>query len=217
MINKTYLKRLVANVFIPSLQDVNNLIAQAVNTLFTQYCKKVDPAGDCVAMLVGPQLLTTKFMQEVTENAYLAYANSTDKPNPLHFNFVARLRPPSTWLLCDKLKRDVAMAVVGFVVSSNAVTAINVYTPDLLKMAPIYMPISIDLSTTISIKMFFGLLPEPVIIGPEEQIMWEAIVNPTITDAVDVFIVWIPPIILTSRSSYKQLLTTTASPSVKNP
>jgi hypothetical protein len=90
------------------------------------------------------------------------------------------------------------------------VTAINIYggatTATLLKTAVIYTSTPIDLPKPIStgapVKPYLTLLSEPVIIPPGGLIALEAVVNPAFSDQVDVFIMWIPSIVLTSRSTY---------------
>jgi hypothetical protein len=214
LISRPNLAKTIANVLMPTIQDVNTAVAQAVNTLFSQYCRKVDTKGDCVVAPVDPKLLVSKFMESVHENAYIGYENPPDKPNLPRFDFMALLRPPYTWLLYGGLKRNVAMATVGFVVFSSfpvfPVRAINIYrgptTADLFKTALTYMSIPIDVPkpepTENPVNMYLMLLSEPVIIPPEGLIAFEAVVHHAISETVDAFIMWIPPIILTSRSAY---------------
>jgi hypothetical protein len=99
LISRPNLAKTIANVLMPTVQDVNVVVAQAVNALFSQYCRRVDAKGDCVVAPVDPRLLTTKFMDSVHNNAYVMYENPPDKPDLPRFSFVARLSPPYTLLL----------------------------------------------------------------------------------------------------------------------
>jgi hypothetical protein len=228
LISRPNLAKTIANVLMPTVQDVNVVVAQAVNALFSQYCRRVDAKGDCVVAPVDPQLLVSKFMQDAVANEYESIEIAPDKPNLPRFNFVATLTPPFTELLHGRLKRNVAMAIVGFAVASYInpfpVTAINIYNGptevELLKTAQIYTSIPVELpnlmSAELPVRTYFMLLSEPVIVPPEGILRLQAVVHPAFTgnEQADLrtWIMWIPPVILTSRSAYIEALAPRRSP-----
>jgi hypothetical protein len=221
-ISRTNLQKTIASIMAPTIQDLNSAIAQAVNALFSQYCRKVDPKGDCIVAPVDPQLLASKFMQDVLANAYPAYEVAPGQPNLPRLNFTAQLTPPYTELLSGRLKPNAALAIAGFVVASWAnpfpVTAINIYrdtgTPNLWKTATINTAIPIDLPNLIPfevpMKSYLMLLSEPVLIPPEGMVVLEAVVHSAFNASTDppllAWITWIPPVIMVSKSAYIEAL-----------
>jgi hypothetical protein len=170
---------------------------------------------------VDPKLLAEKFMRDVHSNAYLAYEVAPGQPNLPRFNFTAQLTPPYTELLVGRLKPNVALAIAGFIVASPfnpfPVTAINVYKypepPSLWKIATLNTAVPVDLPnlipSEIPMKAYLMLLSEPVLIPPEGMVVLEAVVNPAYTAPTEpplqAWIMWIPPIVLTSRSAYTEV------------
>jgi hypothetical protein len=227
-ISRTNLQKTIASVMVPTTQDVNSAVAQAINALFTQHCRKVDSKGDCVVAPVDPKLLAEKFMQDVLANAYLAYEVAPGQPNLPHLNFTAQLTLPYTELLSGRLKPNVALAVAGFIVASPfnpfPVTAVNVYKDTAShvpwKTATLGMAIPIDLPnlmpSEIPMKPYLMLLSEPVIIPPGDVFALRAVVNPIFTTPTEpplqAWIMWIPPVILTSRSAYTEATAPQQSP-----
>ena len=227
-ISKTNLQKTIAGVMMPMTQDVNSVVAQAINALFTQHCRKVDSKGDCVVAPVDPQLLASKFMLDVHANAYPAYEVVPDQPNLPRLNFAAKLTPPYTELFGGRLKPNVALAIAGFIVASPfkpfPVTAVNVYkdiaTHVPWKTATLGMAIPVDLPnlmpSEIPMKPYLMLLSEPVIIPPGDVFALRAVVNPAYTEPTEqqlqAWIMWIPPIVLTSRSAYTEATAPQQSP-----
>jgi hypothetical protein len=227
-ISRTNLQKTIAGVMVPTIQDVNSAVAQAINALFTQHCRKVDSKGDCVVAPVDPKLLAEKFMQDVLANAYLAYEVAPDQPNLPRRNFTAQLTLPYTELISGRLKPDVALAIAGFVVASWVnpfpVTAVNVYKDTAThvpwKTATLDMAIPVDLpnlmSSEIPMKSYLMLLSEPVIISPGDVFALRAVVNPAYAESTEpplqAWTMWIPPIVLTSRSAYTEATAPRASP-----
>jgi hypothetical protein len=227
-ISRTNLQKTIAGVMVPTTQDVNIAVAQAINALFTQHCRKVDSKGDCVVAPVDPKLLAEKFMQDVLANAYLTHETAPDQPNLPRLNFTAQLTPPYTELLSGRLKPNVALAIAGFVVASWAnpfpVTAVNVYKDTAThvpwKTAVLDMAIPVDLPnlmpSEIPMKPYLMLLSEPVIIPPGDVFALRAVVNPAYTAPTEpplqAWIVWVPPIVLTSKSAYTEATAPSSSP-----
>jgi len=231
-ISRTNLQKTIAGVMVPTVQDVNSAVAQAINMLFSQYCRKVDSKGDCVVAPVDPQLLASKFMQDVLANAYPAYDVAPDQPNLPRLNFTAQLTPPYAELLSGRLKPNVALAVAGFVVASPfnpfPVTAVNVYKDTAehvpWKTAVLDTAIPVDLpnlmSSEATMKQYLMLLSEPVIIPPGDVFALRAVVNTAYTASTTAptesplraWIMWIPPIVLTSRSAYTEATAPERSP-----
>ena len=221
-INPRNLSKVIDRVTAPSIQDLNSAIAQAINTLFAQYCRKVDPAGDCIAAPADPQLIATNFAIDVLVNAYPPTEMVPGQPNLPRFNFMANLRPPYTMLFHGRLMKNVALAIAGFVVASLhspfPVTAINVYkaagTPNLWKTAPLYMSTPIELPnllpSELPVKAYLALLNEPVIIPPDSEVVLEAVVHPAyppnVETPIQAWIMWVPPIVFTARSAYNEAI-----------
>jgi hypothetical protein len=219
-ISKANLQKTIASVMLPTIQDVNSAVAQAINTLFTQHCRKVDSKGDCIVAPADPQLLASKFMQDVLMNAYLTYETAPGQPNLPRHTFIAQLTPPYTELLSGRLKPNVALAVAGFLVASPLnpfpVTAVNVYRDTAThvpwKTAVLDMAIPVDLPNLMPFevppKSYLMLLSEPVIIPPGDVFALRAVVSPTYTAPTEpplqAWIMWIPPIVMTSRSAYTE-------------
>jgi hypothetical protein len=227
-ISRTNLQKTIAGVMVPTIQDVNSAVAQAINALFTQHCRKIDSKGDCVVAPVDPQFLTTKFMQDVLANAYLAYDVALNQPNLPRLNFTVQLTPPYTELLSGRLKPNVALAVAGFVVASPfnpfPVTAVNVYKDTAThvpwKTAVLDTAIPVDLPnlmpSEIPMKPYLMLLSEPVLIPPGDVFALRAVVNPVYTvpteQPLQTWISWIPSIIMTSKSAYIEATAPQQSP-----
>jgi len=219
-ISRTNLQRTIASIMMPTIQDVNSAIVQTINALFTQHCRRVDSKGDCVVAPVDPWLLASKFMRDVLTNAYHRYETAPDQPNLPRLNFIAQLTPPYTELLSGRLKPNVALAIAGFIVASWVspfpVTAINVYKDTAShvpwKTAVLSMAIPVDLPNLMMAevppKSYLVLLSEPVIIPPGDVFALRAVVNPAHTahteSPLHAWIMWIPPIVLTSRSAYTE-------------
>jgi hypothetical protein len=230
LISRQNLAKTIASVIMPTIQDVNAVVAQAINTLFSRYCRRVDTTGDCVAASVDPQLLVSKFMRDAVANAYELTEIVPGQPNLPRFNFVARLTPPFTELLHGRLKQNVAMAVAGFVVVSPhnpfSVVAVNVYNGptevNLLKSAEMHTSIPIEvpkmLSVEMDVKAYLALLSEPVIVPPDGVFRLQAVVHPAYANdperELGVWVMWVPPIILTSRSAYIEAIAVQQSPVV---
>jgi len=227
-INPRNLSKMIDRVTTPSVQELNGAVAQAINMLFAQYCRKVDPAGDCIVAPADPQLIATKFLQDAAENAYLGTEMIPDQPNLPRFNFMANLRPPYTMLFHGRLKKNVALAIAGFLVASLyspfPVTAINVYksagTPNLWKTAPLYMSTPIELPnimlSEMPMKAYLTLLNEPVIIPPDGEVVLEAVINPAYGPGTETqlqaWIAWVPPIVFTARTAYNEAIAPTQPP-----
>jgi len=219
-IGRTNLQRIIASIMVPTIQDLNSTVAQAINALVTQYCRKVDSKGDCVVAPVDPRLLASKFMQDVLKNAYLSYETAPGQPNLPRLNFIAQLTPPYTELLSGRLKSNVALAIVGFIVASPfnpfPVTAVNVYKDTAShvpwKTAVLSMAIPADLPSFMTVevppKSYLVLLSEPVIIPPGDAFALRAVISTAYTASTEqklqAYIMWIPPIVLTSRSAYTE-------------
>jgi hypothetical protein len=228
LISKANLAKTVAGIIMPTVQDVNSAVAQAVNALFSQHCRKVDAKGECVVALADPQLVASKFMQDTVANAYGTTQVVPDKPNLPRLNFIAKLTPPFTELLHGRLKKNVAMAIAGFVVASHfnpfPVTAVHIYRGptemELVKTAHIQASIPVDLPnlvpSEVPMKAYLMMLPEPVVIPPEGILRLVATLHPSIPagQEYDIYawIMWVPPIVLTSRSAYLEAVAPQSSP-----
>jgi len=201
MILSRNLHRVLSNFTIPDMATVNNTITQVLNTLFAQYCRRVDPAGDCI---VAPALPATdfkaggKYVGEVIENAYTAD------------DFTAILHPPQTDLFVGTLKENVVIPIVGFYIESALyplpVARINIYRN--AGKSDLWKSVTAILSNTINVgsRGAVVLLPEPLIVGPGGEIAIETVIESSYTPDtypnIRTYVAWLPPVVFTSRSLF---------------
>jgi len=201
------LHRVLSNFAIPDMATVNNAIAQVLNTLFAQYCRKVDPAGDCVAAPAFPATdfsSRTRYVSEVIANAYIAD------------DFTATLSPPKTDLLVVKIKENVVIPIVGFYIGGTyyplPVARINIYRN--VGKSDLWKSVTTILSNNVNARQTGAvvLLPEPLIVGPGGEIAIEAVIDssytPDIYSNIRAVVAWLPPVVFTSRSLFTASLTT---------
>jgi hypothetical protein len=196
-----FLHRVLSNYTAPSVADINKAMTQVLNTLFAQYCRRVDPAGDCI---VAPALPATdfkaggKYVGEVIENAYVAD------------DFTAILRYPATDLFIATLKPNVIMPIVGFYIESVwhplPVARINIYRnvgkTDLWKSATVMLAGTFSSESRGAVVM----LPEPLIVGPGGEIAIETVIESSYTPEtfsnIRTRVAWLPPVVFTSKSLF---------------
>ena len=201
MILSRNLHRVLSNYRIPSIADVNNAMIQVLNTLFAQYCKRVDPTGDCI---VAPAFPATdfkaggKYVGEVIKNAYVAD------------DFAVILRYPQTDLFVGRLKENVVIPIVGFRIETVfypfPVARINIYRD--VDKQKLWKSVSIILSNTpdLSSRGVVVMLPEPIIVGPGGEIAIETVIESSYTPEtisnIRTTVAWLPPVVFTSRSLF---------------
>jgi hypothetical protein len=195
------LHRVFSNYTVPSITDINSAMTQVLNTLFAQYCKKVDPAGDCI---VAPAFPATdfkergKYVGEVIANAYTAD------------DFTAILRSPKTSLLVATLKPNVIIPIVGFYIETPfyrmPIARLNIYRD--VNKQNLWKSVSMVLSSDVGILSgrFVAMLPEPLIIGPGGEIAIETVIESSYTPetipSIRTVVAWLPPVVFTSRSLF---------------
>jgi hypothetical protein len=195
------LHRVLSNFTIPDIATVNNAMTQVLNTLFAQYCKRVDPAGDCI---VAPAFPATdfkvggKYVGEVLANAYIAD------------DFTVNLNPPKTDLLATTIKENVVIPIVGFYIESPLyplpVARINIYR--YAGKGDLWKSVTTTLSNTINVgsRGAVVMLPEPLIVGPGGEIAIEAVIEssytPETSRGIRAVVAWLPPVVFTSRSLF---------------
>jgi hypothetical protein len=195
------LHRVLSNFTVPTVADINNAMTQVLNMLFAQYCRRVDTAGDCI---VAPALPATdfktggKYVDEVIENAYVAD------------DFLVALRYPTTDLLIATLKPNVVMPIVGFYIEFTwypvSVTRINIYRN--VDKTDLWKSVNTMLAGTFGSERrgVVTMLPEPLIVGPGGEIAIETVTDSTFTPEsisyVRTKVVWLPPVVFTSRSLF---------------
>jgi hypothetical protein len=195
------LHRVLNNFTIPGMADVNNAMTQVLNTLFAQYCRRVDPAGDCV---VAPAFPATdfkaggKYVVEVAENAYVAD------------DFTVILRYPKTVIFGGALKENVVIPIVGFYIESTwyplPVARLNIYRD--VGKGDLWKSVTTILSNSFSLESRGAVvtLPEPIIIGPGGEIAIEAVIQSSYTPEtisnIRATVAWLPPIVFTSKSLF---------------
>ena len=192
------LHRVLTNYTIPDKAAVNNAMTQVLNTLFVQYCKRVDPAGDCVVVPASPATgfkSGGKYVGEVAENAYIAD------------DFTAILRPPKTDLFRGVLRENVIIPIVGFYVASpyypSPIAQINIYRDvgkqNLWKSASTILSNIIDIWS----RGVVVLLSEPLIVGPGGEIAIETVIESSYTTEttsnIRAVVAWLPPVVFTSK------------------
>ena len=195
------LHRVLSNFAIPDTATVNNAIAQVLNILFAQYCRKVDPTGDCIVAPAFPATdfnSKTRYVSEVITNAYI------------FDDFTATLSPPRTDLLVVKIKENVVIPIVGFYIESQyyplPVTRINIYRN--VDKSELWKSVTTIFSNTINARPTGGvvMLPEPLIVGPGGEIAIETIIDssytPEVYRQIRVIVAWLPPVVFTSRSLF---------------
>jgi hypothetical protein len=201
MVLSRNLHRVLNNFTIPDMATVNNAMIQVLNTLFVQYCKRVDPAGDCV---VAPALPATdfktggKYVGEVATNAYIAD------------DFTAILHPPKTDLLVATIRENVVIPIVGFYIESVfyplPVARINIYRDT--NKSDLWKSVTAILSNTINVgsRGAVVVLPEPLIVGPGGEIAIEAVIESSYTPEtisnIRAYVAWLPPVVFTSKSLF---------------
>ncbi len=195
------LHRVLTNFTIPDIATVNNAMTQVLNTLFAQYCRRVDPTGDCV---VAPALPATdfkpggKYVSEVPANAYIAN------------DFTAGLNLPITDLLRATLKENVVIPIVGFYIESlwytSPIAQINIYRN--IGKTDLWKSVSFILSNVIDFESrgVVAMLPEPLIVGPGGEIAIETVIKYPYAERSprnpQLLIAWLPPVVFTSRSLF---------------
>ena len=192
---------MLSNYTIPGMADINNAMTQVLNTLFAQYCKRVDPTGDCV---VAPALPATdfkaggKYVGEVAANAYVAD------------DFTAILRPPKTDLLVATIRENVVIPIVGFYIEAPLyplpVARLNIYRD--AGKTTLWKSVSMVLSNTLNAlsRGVVVMLPEPLIVGPGGEVAIEAVIDSSYTpdtfSNIQTIVAWLPPVVFTSRSLF---------------
>jgi hypothetical protein len=195
------LHRVLSNFTIPDMASINNAMAQVLHMLFAQYCRRVDPTGDCIIAPAFPATdfnARTRYVREVIANAYFVD------------DFTATLSPPKTDLLVVKIKENVIIPIVGFYIESPyyplPVARINIYRN--VGKSDLWKSVTTILSNTIGARSTAGvvMLPEPLIVGPGGEIAIEAIIDssytPDIYRHIRAIVAWLPPVVFTSRSLF---------------
>ena len=201
MILSRNLHRVLSNFTIPDMVAVNNAMTQMLQMLFAQYCRRVDPAGDCI---VAPALPVTdfkaggKYVGEVVANAYIAD------------DFTAILHPPKTDLLIATIRENVVIPIVGFYIESPLyplpVARINIYRN--ADKSDLWKSVTAILSNTINVgsRGAVVVLPEPLIVGPGGEIAIETVIESSYTPDtypnIRTYVAWLPPVVFTSKSLF---------------
>jgi hypothetical protein len=192
-----FIPKIYQNYNIDTVPDIKAAIYRAMVTLFAQQCRNVDPQVECVAVPANP--LTDfgaggKYVDVVQSNAY----QSDD--------WVAAVNPGATDVLAVRLKPDVvAVAVAGFAVETDEtlrtgvpITRINIYQ-DLAKQKPVKTLNVLLSATPMDYPLAYALFPEPIVIGPGKEFVIEMITDTRLTSPQQYVVMWLPPIVLTSR------------------
>jgi hypothetical protein len=192
-----FVPRMYQNYNIPLVADVKAAIYQAMVMLFTQQCRNVDPRLECVAVPANPRSdfgTGGKYVDVVQTNSY----QSDD--------WVASVEPGATDVLAVRLKPDVAaLAVAGFAVETDEtlkswipIVRVNIYQ-DLTKQKPV-RTLNMLLSTApMDYPLAYALFPEPIVVGPGKELVIETVTDTRITEPQQYVVMWLPPIVLTSR------------------
>ena len=192
-----FIPKMYQNYNIDTVPDIKAAIYRAMVMLFAQQCRNVDPQAECVAVSANPRADFSaggKYVDVVQANAY----QSDD--------WVAAVNPGATDVLAVRLKPDTAaVAVAGFAVETDEtlrswvpITRINIYQ-DLAKQKPVK-----TLNMLLSVApqdypLAYALFPEPIIIGPGKELVIEVITDARLTSPQQYVVMWLPPIVLTSR------------------
>ena len=195
------LHRVLNNCMIPDIASVNIAMIQALNMLFTQHCRRVDPAGDC---LVVPAFPASDF-KSGDKYVDVVYANAF-----INDEFEITLSYPKTDILVARLKPRVAIPIVGFYVNIGwyhmLIARLNIYrdvTKRELWKSVLLLPSNI---ITASAGGFIVTLSEPIIVGPGGDIAIEAVIgssyNREFVSNMRVTVAWLPPVVFTSKSLF---------------
>jgi len=192
-----FIPKMYQNYSIDTVPDIKAAIYRAMVMLFAQQCRNVDPQAECAAVPANPRADFSaggKYVDVVQANAY----QSDD--------WVAAVNPGATDVLAVRLKPDTAaVAVAGFAVETDEtlrswvpITRINIYQ-DLAKQKPVK-----TLNMLLSVApqdypLAYALFPEPIIIGPGKELVIEVITDARLTAPQQYVVMWLPPIVLTSR------------------
>jgi hypothetical protein len=192
-----FIPKMYQNYNLDTAPDVKAAIYRAMVMLFAQQCRNVDPQNECVATPANPKAdfgTGGKYVDVVQANAY-----QSD-------NWVAAVNPGATDVLAARLKPDVAaLAVAGFAVETDAtlrtgvpIVQINIYQ-DLAKQKPV-KTLNMLLSTVpMDYPLAYALLPEPIVIGPGKEFVIETVADARLTSPQQYVVMWLPPIVLTSK------------------
>jgi len=191
-----FIPRIYQNYNIDTVPDIKAAIYRAMVMLFMQ-CRNVDPQAECVAVPANPRTdfgAGGKYVDVVQANAY----QSDD--------WVASINPGVTDVLAVRLKPDTAaVAVAGFAVETDEtlrswvpITRINIYQ-DLAKQKPVRTLNMLLSVAPMDYPLAYGLFPEPIVIGPGKELVIEVITDLRVTAPQQYVVMWLPPIVLTSR------------------
>jgi hypothetical protein len=194
-----FIPKMYQNYSLDTVPDIKAAIYRAMVTLFAQQCRNVDPQAECVAVPANPRTdfgPGGKYVDVVQANAYqsddwVAAVNVGGSP---------------TDVLAVRLKPDVAaLAIAGFAVETDdtlrswlPIVRINIYQ-DLAKQKPVK-----TLNMLLSVApqdypLAYAVFPEPIVIGPGKEFVIEAVTDARLTSPQQYVVMWLPPIVLTSR------------------
>jgi hypothetical protein len=185
------------NYSIDTVQEIKTAIYRAMVMLFVQRCRNVDPQNECAAVPVNPKTdfgPGGRYVDVVQSNAY----QSDD--------WVASINPGVTDVLAVRLKPDAAaIAIAGFAVETDdalrswiPIARINIYQ-DLTKQKPVRTLNMLLSVAPMDYPLAYALFPEPIIIGPGKELVIETVTDARLTEPQQYVVMWLPPIVLTSR------------------
>ncbi|MFZ8812186.1 MAG: hypothetical protein ACO2PN_29305 [Pyrobaculum sp.] len=192
-----FIPQIYKNYSVDTVPDVKAAIYRAIVTLFMRQCRNVDPQLECVAVPANPKTdfgAGGRYVDVVQTNAY----QSDD--------WVASVNPGITDILAVRLKPDTAaIAIAGFAVETDEtlksripVVRINIYQ-DLTKQKPV-RTLNMLLSTApMDHPLAYAMFPEPIIVGPGKELVIEVVADARLTSPQQYVVMWLPPIVLTSR------------------
>jgi len=192
-----FIPKMYQDYNLDTVPDVKAAIYRAMVMLFAQQCRNVDPQNECVAAPTNPKTdfgTGGKYVDVVQANAY----QSDD--------WVAAVGPGATDVLAARLKPDtVAFAVAGFAVETDPalktgvpIARINIYQ-DLAKQKPVKTLNMLMSIAPQDYPLAYAVFPEPVVIGPGKEFVIETVADARLTSPQQYVVMWLPPIVLTSR------------------
>ena len=192
-----FIPQMRQNYNIDIVQDIKAAIYRAMIMLFVQQCRNVDPQAECVAVPANPKTdfgPGGRYVDVVQSNAY----QSDD--------WVASINPGVTDVLAVRLKPDTAaIAIAGFAVETDdtlrswvPITRINIYQ-DLTKQKPVRTLNMLLSVAPMDYPLAYALFPEPIVVGPGKELVIETVTDARLTAPQQYVVMWLPPIVLTSR------------------
>jgi hypothetical protein len=188
-----FIPKMYQNYNLDTVPDIKAAIYRAMIMLFAQQCRNVDPQNECVAVPANPKTdfgAGGKYVDVVQANAY----QSDD--------WVALINPGVNDVLAVRLKPDTAaVAIAGFAVETGEtlpITRVNIYQ-DLAKQKPVKTLNMLMSIAPQDYPLAYALFPEPIVIGPGKEFVIEVITDVRVASPQQYVVMWLPPIVLTSR------------------